>query len=40
MRILQKTDRDLLTDLLGLVATVLSAVLQSSFNKLSVFIKH
>lgn len=39
MRILQKTDRHLLTDVL-LIDTFLLAVLQSSFNKSIVFVEH
>lgn len=40
MRILQKIDRDSLNDLFLLVDTVLLTMLQSSFNKGTVFIKH
>ena len=39
MRILQKTDRHLLTDVL-LFDTFLLTVLQSSFNKSIVFVEH
>lgn len=40
MRILQKIDRDSLSDLFLLVDTFLLTILQSSFNKWLLFIKH